>query len=156
MLEDVDDVDDDEDYDDPDEPVMEGSDDEFSDLELDEDDTDIDLSPTSPLPSSPSLNTLVPASSHTSPAGSSHPSPSSPTPDSPPPPATWTATLNPVQVKPFTSPVGPATAIPESPREVFEMFFSDDLMTLMVTESNRYAEEVIGSEVCYLDEDYSQ
>ena len=31
------DVDDDQDYDDPDEPVMEGSDDEFSDLELDKD-----------------------------------------------------------------------------------------------------------------------
>ena len=54
--------------------------------------------------------------------------------------------LKPVEVKPFTSPVGPATAIPESPREVFEMFFSDDLMKLMVTESNRYAEEVMGNE----------
>ena len=130
MLEAVlEDVDDDEDHHDP---VMEGSDDEFSDLELNEDDTDIDQSP-SPLPSSPSLSTSVPpSSSHTSPAGSSHPSPSSPTPDSPPPPATRTATLNPVQVKPFTSPLGPATAIPESPRKVFEMFFSDDLMTLMV------------------------
>ena len=31
----LEDVDDDQDYDDPDEPVMEGSDDEFSNLELD-------------------------------------------------------------------------------------------------------------------------
>ena len=135
VLEDMDD-----DCKDPYEPVMEASDDEFSDLELDEDDTDIDLSPPSNLPWSPSLSTSVPASSsHTSPAGSSHPSPSSPTSNSPPPPATWTATLNPVEVNPFTSLVGAATANPESPREV-SMFFSDDLMTLMVTESNRYAE----------------
>ena len=28
--------------------------------------------------------------------------------------------------------MGPATAIPKSPREVFEMFFSDDLMKLIV------------------------
>ena len=48
----LEDVDDDQDYDDPDELVMEGSDDEFSDLKLDEDDTnaDVDLSP----PRSPS------------------------------------------------------------------------------------------------------
>ena len=41
----LEDVDDDQDYDDPDEPVMEGSDDEFSDLELDEDDADLDQAP---------------------------------------------------------------------------------------------------------------
>ena len=43
VLADVDD-DQDQDYDDPDEPVMEGSDDEFSDLELDED-ADLDQPP---------------------------------------------------------------------------------------------------------------
>ena len=53
----LEDVDDDQDYDDPDEPVMEGSDDEFSDLELDEADTDADVDlppPRSPLLLSPS------------------------------------------------------------------------------------------------------
>ena len=39
----LEDMDDDQDYDDPDEPVMEGSDDEFSDLELDEEETDADV-----------------------------------------------------------------------------------------------------------------
>ena len=134
----LEDVDDDQDYDDPDEPVMEGSDDEFSDLELDEDDTDADVDlppPRSPLLLSPST-----------PSPPSPPSPSSSMSDSPSPPATWMSTLKPVEVKPFTSPVGPAIAIPESPREVFEMFFSDDLMKLMVTESNRYAEAVMGNE----------
>ena len=61
----LEDVDDDQDYDDPDEPVMEGSDDEFSDLELDEDDADLDQAPpnspltpsvASPLPLPPPLS----------------------------------------------------------------------------------------------------
>ena len=67
----LDDVDDDQDYDDPDEPVMEGSDNEFSDLELDEDDFDIDIPPpNSPFPSSspsaasPSLSMPPPLQSH--------------------------------------------------------------------------------------------
>ena len=139
----LEDLDDDQDYDDPNEPVMEGSDDEFSDLELDDDDADVDLPPPSPLLLSPSTPGPVSPPSRPSTPGTS---PCSSTPNSPPPPAQWTSTLKPVEVKPFTSPVGPATAIPESPREVFEMFFSDDLMQLMVTESNRYAEEVMGSE----------
>ena len=41
--------------------------------------------------------------------------------------------------------MGLTIAIPESPREVFELFFSDDLMQLMVTESDNYVEEVMGS-----------
>ena len=107
--------------------------------------------PPSPLPSSPpSLSTPPPLSppSHASPAGSSHPSPSSSTPDSPPQPATWTSTLKPVEVKQFNSPHQSVQQQPflSPPREVFEMFFSDGLMKLMVTESNRYAEEVMGNE----------
>ena len=144
----LEDVDDDQDYDDPDEPVMEGSDDEFSDLELDDDDADLDQAPpnspltpsvASPLPLPPPLSPLP----QPSPQSSSPPtSPSS----SPSQPAVWTTTLKPVEVKSFNSPVGPTTAIPETPREVFEIFFTDELMTLMVTESNRYAEDVMGSE----------
>ena len=51
-----------------------------------------------------------------------------------------------MEVKSFNSPVGPTTAIPETPREVFEIFFTDELTLLMVTESNRYTEDVMGSE----------
>ena len=56
----LEDMDDDQEYDDPDEPVMEGSD-EFSDLELDEDDTnaDVDLPPRCPLLLSPSTPVTV-------------------------------------------------------------------------------------------------
>ena len=75
-------------YDDPDEPMMEGSDDEFSDLEMDERDDDVydpvDLdTPSSPaaLPGSSTLNSAQPSSpTHTSTL--SHPG--SPT-QSPPP-----------------------------------------------------------------------
>ena len=46
----LEDADDNQDYDDSDEPVMKGSDDEFSDLELDEDDADlVQTPPNSPL-----------------------------------------------------------------------------------------------------------
>ena len=55
----LEDVDDDQDYDDPDEPVMEGSNDEFSYLELDEDDADLNQAPpNSPL--TPSVASLLP------------------------------------------------------------------------------------------------
>ena len=54
----LEDISDDEDYDDPDEPLMEGSDDDFSDLDMDEDDlydpTDIGSpSGSSTVPNSP-------------------------------------------------------------------------------------------------------
>ena len=117
--------DDDQDYDDPDEPIMEGSDDEFSDLELD-DEPDYDLPPPlSPLvspqsPTSPSFQ-ASPTSpvSPLSPQASPHSSPSS---SSPSQPATWTSTLKPVQIKPFNSPVGPTRAIPETPKEILNCF----------------------------------
>ena len=72
----LEDLDDDQDYDDPDEPVMEGSDDEFSDLELDEDDADLDQAPpnspltpslASPLPLPPPLSPLSQPSLQSSP-----------------------------------------------------------------------------------------
>jgi hypothetical protein len=85
----LEDPDDDQDYDDPDEPVMEGSDEEFSELNEDDGDGDIDLPPLS----SPLL------SSSSTPAPLSPPSPPSSTSNSPPSPATWTSTLTPVQVK---------------------------------------------------------
>ena len=62
----LEDVDDDQEYDDPDEPVMEGSDDEFSNLELDGDDADLDQpppnSPLSPSVASPLSSVLHPLS----------------------------------------------------------------------------------------------
>ena len=43
--------------------------------------------------------------------------------------------------------MGPTVdAIPESPLEIFELFFSSDLLDLIVEESNRYAREAMGDE----------
>jgi hypothetical protein len=97
----LEDLDDDQDYDDPDELVMEGSDEEFSDLELDEDDADLDqLPPNSPTPSvasplPPPLSPLPQPSPQSLPLSSPPTSPSDP----PSQPAMWTRTLKPVEVK---------------------------------------------------------
>ena len=40
--------------------------------------------------------------------------------------------------------MGPTVSIPESPLEVFELFFSDDLLDIIVEESNGYAGQVMG------------
>ena len=69
---------------DPDEPVMEGSDDEFSDLEGDEPDDDPDTIPDTPASSSAGAST------------------SSGDDDS-----TWSTTIKRLSIHPFTSPVGP-------------------------------------------------
>ena len=61
-------------------------------------------------------------------------------------PKAWTERLTPVLIKQFTSTTGPKVNIPESPQEVFELFFSDDLLDIIVEESNRYAAQVMGDE----------
>ena len=58
----------------------------------------------------------------------------------------WTEQLTPVTIEEFTSRTGPTVNIPESPLEVFELFFSDDLLDIIVEESNRYAGQVMGEE----------
>ena len=86
------------DYDDFDEPVLEGSDDEFSDFEGDDDIEESDP-------------TTSPGSSSTTPTFSGDQE------------STWTATLKRVPIQPFTSSVGPSLDIPSSPLEVFDLFF---------------------------------
>ena len=49
-------------------------------------------------------------------------------------------------IKQFISTTGPTVDIPQSPLEVFELFFSDDLLDIIVEESNRYASQVMGDE----------
>ena len=130
---------DDEDYDDgylddPDEPVMDGSDDEFSDLEgndLDELEGDLDSSP-DPSPTTGSLESSGAAASPGSPDSSGS--------------TTWTATTKRVPIQPFTSPTGPIEDISEKPMEVFDLFFTPDLMEEIVKQSNQYAKVVMGPE----------
>ena len=164
---------DDDDYDDPDEPMMEGSDDEFSDLELEDDDDDMEMdtdTPSTPAAAhthtSPSLTTSS-RSSSAPPSPSTLGSPSIGDARSPgtnissinnynpmaslfghsvEPPATWSEDLKPVTISDFASRVGPAVVIPESPRETFKLFYSEDLQRMIVDESNRYARQVMGEE----------
>ena len=113
---------------DPDEPVMDGSDDEFSDLEGDEFDDDSDED--------------NPDTMHDTPAASSTATSSS----SGDPDSTWSTTIKHLSIHPFTSPVGPTQDISSSPQEVFNLFFSPDLMERIVQESNAYAKRAMGDE----------
>ena len=110
------------DYDDFDEPVLEGSDDEFRDFEGDDDDIE------------ESDPTTSPGSSSTTPTFSGDQE------------STWTATPKRVLIQPFTSSVGPSLDIPSSPLEVFDLFFSPDLLQIIVRESNTYANIVMGND----------
>ena len=47
-------------------------------------------------------------------------------------------------IQPFTSHVGPTVPIPDSPLELFELFFTADLQEKIVDETNRYARQVMG------------
>ena len=135
-------------WDDPDEPIMEGSDDEFGDLwvleESEEEDEDevLDTPATPNAPSPPS-----------SPERAANPTPvptavnlSASVPNPTTQPTSWSSTLHPVTINPFTSPVGPTVPISDSPLEVLELFFSADLMEKIIEESNRYANQVMGDE----------
>ena len=110
-------------FDYPDERMMDGSDDEFSDMEAGSDDEDMDVFTKHPL----SIKVL-------------HLPPSSPS--GPPKPPARSSALKPVTIEPFNSTVGPTSTISDSPVEVFDLFFTDDI----VEETNRYAEQVMGQE----------
>ena len=60
--------------------------------------------------------------------------------------STWTATLKRVPIQTFTSSLGPSLDIPSSPVEVFDLFFSPDLLQIIVRESNAYAKIVMGND----------
>ena len=110
----------------PDEPFMDGSDDDFSDLEgeLDEDDNDEDMDTDMSTPHSPPGWSPVGTPSTTPPPGTL--------------PAMWTTSLQPVTIiTPFQSAVGPTVPVPDSPLEVFELLFTAPLMQMIVDESNR-------------------
>ena len=95
---------------------MEGSDDEFSDLEGDESDDDIDDGD----------HDAMDGAAASSSAGASN--------SSQDPESTWSTTIKRLNIQPFTSPVGPTQDISSSPLEVFDLFFSPDLMERIVRE----------------------
>ena len=98
---------------------MDGSDDEFSDLNDDVEDDDVDTV----------TGSTPPALSDDSPPGTITPSTAVP--------QMWSRQLSPVTITPFQSPVGPTVPIPDTPSNVFELFFTTRLLQLIVDESNR-------------------
>ena len=126
----------DEDYDDYrddlDEPIMDGGDDEFTDLEgNDLDDEDEDNTNSRP---DPSLTANLPGS------------PGSPCSPGSPGSATWTTTIKRVPIQPFTSPTCPIEDISSVPIGVYDLFFTPYLMEEIVKQSNTYTKAVMGPE----------
>ena len=113
----------DEDFDDPDEPMMEGSDEEFSDLD-EEDSRDEDHAHSL-------CSAIVSALS---------------SPDVAAQPTSWSSSQVPLNIREFTSSVGPTVTIPESLVEAFELFFTTDLLQRIVEESSRCASQVMDDE----------
>ena len=59
-------------------------------------------------------------------------------------PTMWSKKLKPVRIPPFITPVGPLVPIPDTPVAIFEMFFTPNILDEIVTQSNRYAQQVLG------------
>ena len=123
--------------DDPDEPITEGSDDEFSDLEDDDDSYDdgddlhsSHLNSMSSTPNSPTNSQSASTDSQGTSADQSK---------------TQSAQVNHLDLQSFTS-VGPTVDISSSPLEVFDLFFTPDLLEEVVEQSNNYANTVMGTE----------
>ena len=124
---------------DMDEPMMPGSDDEFSDCDLDENEKDDEGDTDEPMSSQP-LPATAGVFSQSSPFSSPLSSPLSS------PPSQWSSNLSSVPISNFTSPVGPTTPVPDSPSKVFELMFTPSLMDTIVQQTNLYAKEVMGDE----------
>jgi len=60
----------------------------------------------------------------------------------------WKETLSVPRLHSFSnlSPPGPTVSIPATPKEIFQLFFTPDLMTSIADEMNKYAREVIPPE----------
>ena len=100
------------DLDDFDEPMMPGSNDEFSDCDLeDEDENDYvsdDELNTPPSPTEQASSTV------------------------PPLPPDWSSNLTPLTISDLDSPVGPTMPIPETASEVFDLMFTSSVMNMIV------------------------
>ena len=59
-------------------------------------------------------------------------------------PTEWSTELKPVIIPPFSSPVGPTVPVPDTALSIFEMFFTPSILRHTVTQSNTYAQQVLG------------
>ena len=157
--------------DDIDDPLTWGSDDEFSDITYSEKErdewgaidhdldsiTEVNLSlPHSTLPSLPTHeyhspnhsepeidpvlphSILPPVPTHTLPQlhSTNHS-------DANPPTNEWTSTLSPIDIAPFVENVGPTLSVPRSELEVFSLFFTEEIFSFIVGQTNMYAQQVL-------------
>ena len=60
--------------------------------------------------------------------------------------SSWSTTLSPVSIAPFTQQVGPTVPISSDPVEVFELFFTPDILSLIIEQTKIYAGQVLGEE----------
>ena len=105
-----------------DEPMMPGSDDEFSDYDLEEEDNiaseeENDQQTTPPFPTQQATTNA-------------------------PLPTNWTS----LTIGDFKSSVGPTVPVPETASEVFGLMFTPSFLDTIVEQSNLYARQVMGEE----------
>ena len=55
----------------------------------------------------------------------------------------WSTNASPVHVTPFNEQAGPKVPLPSDPLGLFSLFFDNDLISLIVKETNRYAEQAL-------------
>ena len=56
----------------------------------------------------------------------------------------WTSRTTPVLVEPFNEVAGPKLPLPQTPLEIFSLFFTASIIQYIVTETNRYAAQCLG------------
>ena len=63
-------------------------------------------------------------------------------------PIEWSEYLTPVHIPPFSSPFGPTIEIPDTALSLFEMYFTSDILDVIVMQSNNYAHLFLGEGFC--------
>ena len=58
----------------------------------------------------------------------------------------WSSSLEPITVAPFSENIGPTFSVPSSPKAVLNHFLTDSICEMVVTQSNLYAQQVMGEE----------
>ena len=97
-----------------------------------------------PVVSSLAMPTRPPAQPATSRTSSQYPRPSH-TSTSTASAGNWSSNLEPIDVEPFVEEVGPTVEIPQIPAEAFQLYFTGDMCTYIVEQTNLYAQQVMGS-----------
>lgn len=58
----------------------------------------------------------------------------------------WAYHLHPIDIQPFECLVGPNTLIPDNPLDIFQLFFTDEILEVIVDASNQYAGSTMPAE----------